>query len=111
MALTRRACIASLAAAIAAPARGADASETGRLSARPGTPSLPAPEADTYSRIGDAVLYTPARFTPAATMPLLVMLHGSGASALSIAREVAPAADARGLLLLAPKSRASTWDL
>ncbi len=44
-------------------------------------------------------------------MPLLVMLHGSGDDARAAAAGLAPQADARGFLVLAPSSRKSTWDL
>ena len=108
--LTRRTALSLLAAALATRAR-ADASDTGRLSARPAAPTLPAPSPGASIQMRrNALLYVPKSFTGAA-MPLLVMLHGSGGDALSVVHDFAPSADARGFLLLAPKSRNATWDL
>lgn len=74
--------------------------------ARSATPTLPAPSPG-YSDLDGAVLYVPGSFSPS----LLVMLHGSGQSARAVAGELAPEAERRGFLLLAPPSRGSTWDL
>jgi predicted esterase len=78
----------------------------GRLRARPGTPTQAIPSAG-YTDLDGAVLYVPKSFSAS----LVVMLHGSGQSARSIAEELAPQAEQRGFLLLAPPSRGSTWDL
>lgn len=59
----------------------------------------------------DAVLYIPEGYQPGTPAPLAVMLHGAGGSAdhgLSLLRWLA---DAAGVLVLAPSSRGSTWDI
>ncbi|HEX4296220.1 MAG TPA: PHB depolymerase family esterase [Rhizomicrobium sp.] len=111
--LTRRACIATLAAS----ATMARAEDSTRLAARPNLapPVPPPPHPGQFRPLGlagrDAILYAPKNFSAAAAMPLLVMLHGSGDDARSAAAGLAPQADARGFLVLAPSSRKSTWDL
>lgn len=107
--LSRRTCL-GLIAALATPAR-ADASKDGRLSARPAVPTAPPPAPGEFTRLDTGVLYAPKSFPQAAPMPLLVMLHGSGGNARRVAGEIAEHADARGFLVLAPQSGASTWDL
>jgi phospholipase/carboxylesterase len=42
-------------------------------------------------------------------MPLMVMLHGAGGSARSVSFTF-PLAEERGVVILAPESRAATWD-
>ena len=109
---TRRATLALLGAAPLSLRARADAAKDGRLASRPAPPTLPAPAPGAFIQLrGGAMLYVPKTFVAASTMPLLVMLHGAGGDALSIARDHAPSADARGFLVLAPKSRNATWDL
>ena len=57
----------------------------------------------------DAILAVPerAREGPVA---LIVLLHGAGGSGEGILDHLAPALDASGAAVLAPDSRASTWD-
>jgi predicted esterase len=43
--------------------------------------------------------------------PLLVMLHGAGSSAARAMPLVADAAEAHGVVVLAPDSRGATWDV
>jgi phospholipase/carboxylesterase len=83
----------------------------GRLTARPGAPARTLP-AGTHA-LGldarrDALLHVPG--TAAASMPLLVLLHGAGGEADRILQQFRGDADAAGVALLAPSSRASTWD-
>ena len=83
-----------------------------RLTARPGTPALRptlgatqvAPE---LSRGG--VLYVPESYDPTLPAPLLVALHGGGGAERSWTRLYEPC-EQRGAILLAPESRARTWD-
>ncbi|MDP9349616.1 MAG: phospholipase [Gemmatimonadota bacterium] len=59
----------------------------------------------------DGVLYVPGSYRAECPAPLVLMLHGAGGhggNALGILR---PLADAHGLVLVAPDSRASTWDV
>ena len=91
-------------------------SQQGRLAFRP--PSRPvtgSPRTGRFDLQGvreaqPAALYVPARAGGEA-LRLVVMLHGAGGvsrSALGILREEA---DRHRLLLMAPKSRAATWDV
>jgi phospholipase/carboxylesterase len=112
--LTRRLCLAAL-AALTIPARAAE--QDGRLTARPNAspPQSPAPRVGDFTPLGldrsDAILYAPRSFSPRTALPLLVALHGSGGNGLDMAQALASEADKRGLLLLAPTSRGSTWDV
>ena len=58
-----------------------------------------------------ALLYVPASYRPDRPAPLLVMLHGAGGNArhsIALARDHS---DRDGFLVLAPKSRAASWDI
>lgn len=84
-----------------------------RLTARPGVPALT--PALGLSALGldagrDGHLYVPAQHTPDVAMPLFVALHGAGGASDDWASYYARA-EARGMILLAPDSRAQTWDL
>ncbi len=57
----------------------------------------------------DALLYVPPG-PPSVPAPLLVGLHGAGGDAAAGLALLRPWADERGLLVLAPASRGSTWD-
>ncbi len=112
--LTRRACIALLAAS-AVPAQADEPG--GRLTARPNLapPQPPAPRAGDFTPLGldgrDAILYAPKSFSPQTALPLLVILHGSGGNAREMVEVLAGEADKRGLLVMAPSSRGGTWDV
>lgn len=94
----------------------AEAAAKGRLRARPGAPergrALPAGEA--ALRLGaprDGIVFVPVRRDPARPAPLVVALHGAGGDAEGAIRMLRPAADALGVILLAPESRGPTWDV
>ena len=57
----------------------------------------------------DAVLQMPAKI-PADPMPLLVLLHGAGGAGERQLQRLGDAPSAAGVVVLAPDSRASTWD-
>ena len=84
------------------------------LYARPGPVTTLAPTGQHILPVGgkrDSYLYVPSRYTPRQTMPLIVLLHGAGGHAqdgLDILRSLA---DQAGLILVAPASDASTWDI
>lgn len=61
----------------------------------------------------DGFLFVPASYDPATPAPLLVSLHGAGANAQTHGglQPVQQFAEQQGLLLLAPDSRGSTWDV
>ena len=58
-----------------------------------------------------ALLYVPAGYRGNEPLPLLVMLHGAGGTSRGALDLVKSHADALGILVLAPKSRAETWDI
>ncbi|HEX4812359.1 MAG TPA: hypothetical protein VFV66_06365 [Nonomuraea sp.] len=78
----------------------------GRLTARPALTRATA-EPGTYNLDSRAVLRVP----PGARRRLAVVLHGAGGNAHQALQWLAPHADAAGIVLLAPDSIASTWDM
>ncbi|GJE52380.1 hypothetical protein GOFOIKOB_5451 [Methylobacterium tardum] len=92
----------------------------GILSARPAArPSRPAPSGDSVHgtrRLGlgagrDGLMHVPAAVAPDTPAPLLIMLHGAGASASNVMPLVTDAADTHAVLVAAPDARGSTWDI
>jgi poly(3-hydroxybutyrate) depolymerase len=90
-------------------------SRHGRLAVRPGPPVSVAAGTGLRSLNGPsgealALAYVPA---PADGRPyrLVLLLHGAGGSPRHGLDLLLPFADEHGLLLLAPKSEAGTWDL
>jgi predicted esterase len=88
----------------------------GRLRARPGhfTGAEPGPAG--LHPLGlatgrDGLVYVPADLPPGRPAPLAVMLHGAGGNAQHGMALLRAVADAAGLILLAPDSRAGTWDV
>lgn len=82
----------------------------GRLPARPRKGVTTTAKSD---RLGleserDAILHLPP--DAAAPLPLLVYLHGATQRAEGMLRRLGAATDAAGVVLLAPDSRATTWD-
>ena len=83
-----------------------------RLTARPRRPTL-TPESGA-TRLGPeldrgAILYVPESYSPDASAPLVVALHGGGGNATRWTGWY-DVCEARGMILLAPDSRARTWD-
>jgi predicted esterase len=90
------------------------ATDTGRLDSRPAAApaALPYPPGDRTLDLGpsaQARLLVPAG--QPGPRPLLVFFHGAGGSAAQSVAAVGALATARGVLVLAPTSVASTWDL
>ena len=85
----------------------------GRLTARPGSTagtSLP-PGGTRALGLGaarDAMLHVPAG--AAGPFPLFVLLHGASSTGARMLQRVQSAVEGAGLVVLAPDSRASTWD-
>lgn len=84
-----------------------------RLTARPGR-VVGEPVAGAAAPLGldsprDGILYVPRSYSALEPMPLLVALHGAGGGAADWQGYWARA-EARGIIVLAPDSRASTWD-
>jgi phospholipase/carboxylesterase len=84
-----------------------------RLTARPGqpvaSPTIGRSQLD-LGGVRDGFLYVPTSYTPDTPMPLLVAMHGAGGGAHEWSLYDA-AAESRGMIVLAPDSRAATWDL
>jgi predicted esterase len=107
--MSRNRLVLALALACAAPAAIAASPVEPELISRPSAAvtSLPAG----LSRLGNgAVAYRPERLAPGAA-PLVVILHGRGGPSSQLFAEFKSEADAKGLILLAPKSLDVTWDL
>lgn len=84
-----------------------------RLSSTPTTPTLSAEPGE--SAIGldaprDGRIYIPVGYDPSRPAPLMLGFHGAGGAGSSWIQAMRPAADAMGVVLLAPDSRARTWD-
>jgi predicted esterase len=59
----------------------------------------------------DSYLYVPESYTPTHPMPLVLLLHGAGGHAHDGLRVLLHLADRAGLILLAPASHGTTWDI
>jgi predicted esterase len=87
----------------------------GRLRARPhgvtGKPVAPGLAALGLGSEGrDGQLYVPSGYNIGRVYPLVLMLHGAGGSGRGALTPFLGAADAAGLILVAPDSRGTTWD-
>ena len=96
---------------------GGGRGDGGVLTARPGaaTPSpgpLAAPGTHPLgvAAARDALLHVPATLPPGGAPPLVLSLHGAGGDAEAGLALLRPLAEERGLLVVAPASRGSTWD-
>ncbi|MDP8914653.1 MAG: phospholipase [Pseudomonadota bacterium] len=91
----------------------ADAAQ-GELGARAGHPANPSTETG-LRRIGTgaraAYLYVPKSYRADKPAPFIVMLHGAGGSGQHGIDLVTRHADRLGLIVLAPSSRAQSWDM
>ena len=116
-----RTSLGALAALAASMLPGCGTSTTGptdpasgpRLTARPGSPNVtPTPGASQLGLgdVRDGWMYVPESYSPATAAPLFIGLHGAG-GASNAWTSYAARAEARGMILLAPDSRSSTWDL
>jgi phospholipase/carboxylesterase len=59
---------------------------------------------------GSGLIYVPAAYRVEQPAALVVMLHGAGGDAQQSIRLLRHAADADGVLVLAPRSKGLTWD-
>ena len=120
--LTRREAISVGLAGIAVALIGCDSNPTGtnrvdgdpRLTARPGAPTMGIEPGlhDLSESLGrDLLLYVPNGYDPAVPAPLAVMLHGATGNPTRGLIPFQSFADELGLLLLAPESYSSTWDM
>lgn len=90
----------------------------GRLTARPQANRLVSPpptetglQALQLDSTRDALLYIPPNYTPDKPAPLVVTLHGATGNANRAINLLRAQAEANGVILLAPPSRADTWDI
>ena len=83
-----------------------------RLSARAGQPSASGTTGKSRHNMGktEGVIYVPPQVTQQTAAPLMVFLHGAGGTVDPIIDAFIPAADAHGVILLAPFSDGETWD-
>lgn len=92
-----------------------DPHSQGILTARPaGNPPGQAVSGTRKLGVGrdrDGLLRVPRSLPADRPAPLLVMLHGAGASASDMMPMVADSAEARGVVVLAPDSRGVSWDV
>jgi phospholipase/carboxylesterase len=90
-------------------------SRDGRLSARVATPTKTIGAGVHALRLAwdrDGFMYVPASYRSDKPAPLLMLLHGAAHSASEWAVDsLYQAADDFGLILVAPDSRAATWDI
>jgi phospholipase/carboxylesterase len=83
------------------------------LKARPRTPNVTPTRGLSQLGLGqtrDGVLYVPQSYSPNKPAPLFVAMHGAGGDGKAWFNYYARA-EARGMILLAPDSRSTTWDL
>jgi phospholipase/carboxylesterase len=90
--------------------------QMGRLVARPRptAAALPGPTGEQPLGLDagrDGLIYVPEDLPAGQPTPLVLLLHGAGGDARQMLALLRVAADARGLVLLAPDSRGRTWDL
>jgi predicted esterase len=84
-----------------------------KLQARPGVPTTTPTLGLSQLGLGtnrDGLLYVPQSYTPDTPTPLFVALHGAGGTA-GTWESYFDRAEERGMILLAPDSRSSTWDV
>ncbi|MCW2618243.1 MAG: phospholipase [Modestobacter sp.] len=75
-----------------------------------GPPTIPGTHPLGLEAVRDALLHVPPTVLPGAAAPLVLTLHGAGGDAEAGLALLRPLAEERGLLLLAPASRGTTWD-
>ncbi len=97
-----------------APQPGRQDHREGSLTARPDEPTEPFPGPGTHA-LGlqgerDALLHVPAGLAVGQAVPLVITLHGAGGQGEAGLALLQSLADERGLLLLGPSSRGTTWD-
>jgi phospholipase/carboxylesterase len=88
--------------------------EQGRLDAHPSAPTGRGPLGLQPLYLGpdrDGLRYVPASYKPERPMPLILVLHGAGGSGSRAINRLIPLADSLGVIVVAPDSRAGTWDM
>ena len=88
----------------------------GRLRARPNKIAAPPTVMPGRRPLGldsqrDGAFLVPAGLDPTKPAPLIVALHGAGGIATQLLDLMAVQAESHGVIVLAPESRGSTWDM
>lgn len=120
--ITRRDAVRRIALSAAAVAAGgcqklsatSTSAPDGRISARPHPPTktvTPGLQPMGLDPARDALLYVPKRYRADVPAPLAVLLHGAGQAADELIGPMQPLADETGMVLVAPNSRDSSWDI
>ena len=87
---------------------------TSRLSARPNTPTEPPTLGMSELGLGgtrDGFMYVPTDYSDDNSYPLFIGLHGAGGDADNWTGSYPDRAEFRDMILVAPDSRDSSWDL
>lgn len=84
-------------------------SSRGRLDARPGVAATSGPKG--HQRRDRSLLYIPQSLDPNRPAPLIVTLHGAGGGPRSMIDFMTSYADRIGAVVIAPQSRAASWDI
>jgi predicted esterase len=86
---------------------------TARSGAAPGGPQAPGPGLHKLPLGGlrDSYLFVPDSYEPSRATAVALLLHGAGGHAHDGLRVLLHLADKAGLILVAPASTASTWDI
>ena len=116
--LTRRRFCVALGASLAAVAcsdnepTGPNDPHVPRLGTRPSAPASSITPGLYRFREGSmsSLLLVPASYVAATAVPLVVALHGAGATAQGPIDFLGPYAESNGFIVLAPESAGSTWD-
>lgn len=103
--------LAAMAAACATETR--EGGGNGTLAARPGIVSAPGIRRGTFNLESppQPLVHVPGNLDVSKPARLILLLHGAGQRAQGIVDRMAPAADRRGAIILAPQSERSTWDV
>jgi len=85
----------------------------GRLAARPGAVRKPSDRRGEFSlaEFPQPLVFVPDSVDAKKPAPLILLLHGAGQRAERLLTRITPAAQARGVIVLAPKSASTTWDI
>jgi phospholipase/carboxylesterase len=92
------------------------ADSSGILRARPEAIAAPPSATPGRHNLGlggkrDGTVFVPQRLDASKPAPLVVGLHGAGGIASQMLDLLSRSAEARGIIVLAPESRGSTWDV